>query len=114
LYELAEGSADRVTTKEMGMAAHAGEESVRQAICRAGGYLGIGIANLVTALHPELVVLGGGVAALGALLLEPVRAAVRERVRMFPVDGVRIDCSTLEDKAGLYGAVALAIAAGNV
>lgn len=114
LHELAGGSADRVTTKEMGMAAHAGEESVRQAICRAGGYLGIGIANLVTALHPELVVLGGGVAALGALLLEPVRAAVRERVRMFPVDGVQIDCSTLEDKAGLYGAVALAIAAGRV
>ena len=112
LRELTEGSLDRITPREMAAAAQAGDEAVRHAIVRAAGYLGIGVANLVTALHPELVVLGGGVAAIGPLLFDTVRAVVRERVRMFPADGIRIEPSLLEDKAGLYGAIALAARRG--
>jgi glucokinase len=113
LHELAEGSADRVTPKEMAAAADAGDDAVRQAITRAAGYLGIGVANLVTALDPELVVLGGGVAAIGPLLFETVRAVVQDRVRMFPVDDVRIEPSLLGDKAGIFGAIALAARRGQ-
>jgi glucokinase len=114
LYELVGGQAGNVTPKEMTAAAEAGDEAVRQAIVRAADYLGIGVANLVNALHPELVVLGGGVAAIGPLLLDTVRCTVRDRVRMFPVDGVRIECSILEDKAGLHGGVALAMRQGRL
>jgi predicted NBD/HSP70 family sugar kinase len=81
---------------------------VREAIDRTAAWLGIGISNIVTALHPELVVLGGSVAALDDLLLEPVRRIVKERVRMFPVDDVTIERSLLEDRAGLLGGIALA------
>jgi glucokinase len=108
LHKLTGGSAEAVTPKEMGEAARAGDANVRAAIARAAGYLGIGVANAVTALHPDMVVLGGSVAALGDLLLDPIRAVVRERVRMFPVDGVTIERSLLEDKAGLLGGIALA------
>ncbi|MFB3825739.1 MAG: ROK family protein [Bryobacteraceae bacterium] len=108
LRELAGGSVDRITTREMAIAAEDGEESVRHAIVRGAGYLGIGIANIVTALHPELVVLGGGVAAIGPLLFDAVRDTVRQRVRMFPVEDVRIEPSALGDRAGIYGAIALA------
>jgi glucokinase len=83
---------------------------VREAIFRIATWLGIGIANAVTTLAPDLVVLGGSVAALGDLLLDPVREAVRERVRMFPVQDVCIERSLLEDKAGLLGGIALAAA----
>jgi glucokinase len=55
-----------------------------------------------------MVVLGGSVAALDDLLLEPVRETVKERVRMFPVQDVCIERSLLEDKAGLLGGIALA------
>ena len=112
LYDLTGGSLDRITPKEMRQAAEAGDHAVRQAIVRAASYLGIGVANMVTALHPELVVLGGGVAAIGALLFDTVRAVVRQRVGMFPVDGVRIEPSALGEKAGLYGAIALAARRG--
>ena len=112
LRDLTGGSLDRITPREMAAAAQAGDDAVRHAIVRAAGYLGIGVANLVTALHPELVVLGGGVAAIGPLLFDAVRAVVRERVRMFPADSVRIEPSLLEDKAGLYGAIALAARRG--
>jgi glucokinase len=111
LYDLVEGSADQVTPRLMAMAAAGGDSSVREAIVRAARMLGIGVSNVITALNPELVVLGGDVAgALGPLLLENVRREARERVRLFPVDKVRIEGSELEEKAGLWGGVALAIA----
>jgi glucokinase len=112
LYELTGGNAEAVTTKEMGAAAAAGDSAIERTILRAAEYLGIGVANMVTALHPELVVLGGGVPAIGSLYIERVRETVLRRVRMFPPDGVRIERSELEDKAGLYGGIALAVKGG--
>jgi glucokinase len=96
----------------MAAAARAGDEAVREAIVRAAGYLGIGVANVIVALHPELIVLGGGVAAIGTLLFEAVRETVQKRVGMFPADGVRIEPSSLGEKAGLYGGIALAARGG--
>lgn len=108
LFEMVGGNTSTVTPKEMAAAARAGDVAVGAAIARAANWLGIGVANVITALHPDLVVLGGSVAALDDLLLEPVRAVVRQRVRMFPVDGVRIERSALGDNAGLLGGIALA------
>ncbi len=108
LYELVGGDVGRVTPAEMAEAATAGDQMVREAILRAAEYLGIGVANVVTILHPELVVLGGGVAAIGDLLLERVRQVVRERVGMFPTEGVRVERSLLGAQAGVLGAIALA------
>ena len=110
LFEMVSGNAGAVTPKEMGAAARAGDTAVRGAIARIATWLGIGIANMVTALHPDMVVLGGSVAALDDLLLEPIRATVKERVRMFPAGDIAIERSLLEDKAGLLGGIALAAA----
>ena len=110
LYDLVEGSADRIAPRLMAQAAAAGDLSVREAITRAGRYLGIGVSNVITVLNPELVVVGGEVASIGPLLIETVRREVRERVRLFPADKVRIETSALEDKAGLWGGIALAMA----
>jgi glucokinase len=114
LYELTGGRIEEVNPKSMAAAAAAGDEAIREAIVRAASYIGIGAANMVTALHPDLVVLGGGVAAIGALLLDTVRTTVRRRVRMFPVDNVSIENSVLGDKAGLYGGIALAMRHGEI
>ena len=109
LFELVAGNPASVTPREM---LACGDESTREAIQRAAQYLGIAVANVVTVLHPELVVLGGGVAELGEALLAPVRDVVRQRVGMFPTDGVRIEKSQLGDRAGILGAVALAVQGG--
>ena len=113
LFEMVSGNVAAVTPKEMGAAARAGDTAVREAITRIATWLGIGIANMVTALHPEMVVLGGSVAALDDLLLEPVRETVKERVRMFPVEDLRIERSMLDDRAGLLGGIALAAIRSN-
>jgi glucokinase len=113
LYELVEGDASRVTPREMARAAEAGDDSVREEIMRAAHYLGIGVANLVTALHPDLVVFSGGMSDIGPLLYDTVRDVVRRRVRMFPPDNVRIERSLLGEKAGIWGGIALALKRGR-
>jgi glucokinase len=109
LHALVGGNAAAVTTREMARAAADGDAAVREAIERAARYLGLGVANVVTVLHPDLVVLGGGVAEIGPLLFDTVRATVRERVGMFPTDDVEIKPSLLGDKAGVLGGIALAM-----
>ncbi len=101
-----------VTPMLMAEAAAAGDALVGAAIERAARYLGIGIANAVTITAVELVVITGGMSALGELLLEPIRAVLRERVRMFPGGEVEVRCSELGDKAGVMGGIALAAQRG--
>ncbi len=108
LHDICGGDLARVSPATMGAAARAGDAAVAAAIQRAAEWLGIGAANLVTILHPDLIVLGGGVAELGDLLLAPVRATIRRRVGMFPATDVRVERSALGDKAGLMGGIALA------
>jgi glucokinase len=108
LYELCAGDLNRVTAVTVGEAARAGDELVRCAINRMGEWIGIAAANIVSALHPQLIVLGGGVAQLGDLLIEPVKRTLHSRVGMFPIDDVEVCVSRIGDKAGLLGGIALA------
>jgi glucokinase len=57
-------------------AAEQGDLLARRAFDSVGDWLGVGLANLVAALDPEVVVVGGGVSAAGDRLLEPARAAL--------------------------------------
>lgn len=112
LHELTGGEASQVTTKTMADAAMAGDRSVAEAIERAATYLGIAAVNLVVAIHPDTIVLGGGVAQMGELLREPVERTIRERVRMVPTDGIAVKLSQLGDQAGALGGLALAASGG--
>jgi glucokinase len=112
LHRIVDGDPGKVDARTMGEAARAGDENVRAAIARVGEYLGIGIANLIVALHPDMFVIGGGVMGLGELLLGPTRDSVRNHVRMFNTDDIRIVPPVLGDSAGVLGAVAVAIHKG--
>ncbi len=109
LHQAAGGDPGKVTVELMGSVAEE-DEPVRQAIQYAGFYLAIGISNLVVAIHPELIVIGGGVANLGDLLLDRIKEDVRARVgRLFPVDDISIETTQLGSRAGVLGAISLAI-----
>ena len=108
LRDLIDGDLNLLDPFQMARAAEQGDDSVHEVILEAAGYLGIGVANLVTALHPDLVVLGGGVAKMGDILFDKVREVVTDRVRMFPPNDVRIAPSELGDLAGPRGGLALA------
>lgn len=114
LYQLADGEASRVDPKLMAQAAAAGDANVHDALIRALRYLGIGAANMVVALHPDLIVYGGGMAALGSVLTGTVYAEIQKRVQMFPAADVRVECSRLGSQAGVLGAIALALKEGKL
>lgn len=103
LFDLTDGDAGEVTAETMGAAARAGDEAVIRELERIAGLVGMAAANVVVALHPELVVLAGGVAGLGDLLFDGVRRELAERVRVFPIDDVRVEPAALGADAGLAG-----------
>ena len=112
LHELCAGDPARVSCETMGAAARSGDPGVRAALDRAGSHLGQVAAGVVLTLHPELIVLGGGVAALDVLLIVPLRRTLEERVRMFPPDKIRVLRSQLGTRAGVYGGLAAAVQGG--
>jgi glucokinase len=72
------GHAGAVTGETVFTAAMEGDETARGIYHRVGSWLGIGLASLTTLFDLELIVVGGGVAAAGDLLLEPARAAAAQ------------------------------------
>jgi glucokinase len=89
--------------------AHDGDPAAIDALATIGGWLGVGVCNLVNMLNPDVVVIGGGVIAAGELLLEPVRAVVAERALSPAREHVRIVPARFGAESGMLGAAALAL-----
>jgi glucokinase len=108
LAEMADGNPDRVTGPMVTSAAEQGDLVARRAFGSVGDWLGVGVANLVAALDPEVVVIGGGVSAAGDRLLEPARDALRRALvgaahRRIP----DLLAAELGPQAGMIGAALL-------
>jgi len=102
--------AGRSDAGEVVEAARAGDPGARAVIARAAGYTAMGVANLVSVINPEVVVLGGGLGYGAAdLLLDPVRAGVRRWAQPIAAARCRIEASQLGEDAGLLGAARLAL-----
>jgi glucokinase len=102
--------ATAVTGTSVTVAAHAGDRFGADVLARCGFWLGVGIASLVNALDPEIVVLGGGAMEAGELILAPARDAFAERLlgaehRTAPP----IVRAQLGDDAGVVGAALRAL-----
>jgi glucokinase len=89
--------------------AHDGDEQARTALAGVGRRLGIGIAGLVNALDPDVVVIGGGAVAAGDLLLDPARAAAAERALPPGGEPPPIVPARFAEEAGMLGAALLAL-----
>ena len=92
------------TAEEAVARAREGDARALDGLAQIGRYLGIGIANVVTVISPDRVVIGGGVAAAGDLLFEPIRAELRRRVRMTALEPVTVLGAELGTWAGAIGA----------
>jgi glucokinase len=85
-------------------AARAGDERAIAGLAEVGRYLGIGLANAVTVLTPDRIILGGGWSSAGPLIVEPIRAELRRRVVTTPVERVEVVLAELGTWAGAIGA----------
>ena len=73
-------------------------------MAQEGFYLGVGIANLITVLAPQVIAIGGGVMRSRHLFWEQMLATVRKSCMYVPLDQVRIVPAELGPDAGLIGA----------
>ncbi len=73
-------------------------------------YLNCGIANMANIFRPQIIMLGGGVAAQGTRLSAPLQQMLdKEIFAGTDYAPVKVECATLGNRAGAYGAAALNI-----
>jgi glucokinase len=96
------------TSEAVAAAESAGDAGARALWNETVEALACGLVSIVNLFEPELVVLGGGVTRSGALLLDPVREAVRAGAMRPAGDAVEVVLSPLGDRVGVAGAAAIA------
>jgi glucokinase len=96
------------TTSELIQLARQGNPTAKKLIAQAGEYLGLALANLVSILNPEMIVIGGGVAAAGNLLLTPAKKTMRQWAQPLASKQVRILRSRLGERGALLGMAKMA------
>ena len=97
------------STRELLTLARKGDATAIEVVGRAGHELGLVMANLVSTLNPERIIVGGGMAAGGNLLLGPARITMRQWAQPIAVRQVKIVRSRLGLDASLLGTARLAI-----
>jgi glucokinase len=105
---LAQIDCSRITAHDVAAAARKADRVAIEIFRRAGTLLGYGIANMVSLLDPQVIVLGGGLAAVSDLYLDSLRAAMLERAQPLSATKVKVAVSKLSDKANLLGCARLA------
>ncbi len=103
------GPIEAITARDVASAARRGDLVSQQIIARAGSYLGIAIAGLVNLFNPRVVVLGGGVAQIGDLLLQPIRDTVARRSLQASARTVKINTAVLRRRSSGMGAIVQAL-----
>ncbi len=99
---------ESLTALDVAEAAKRGDHLSQRILRNAGLLIGTAIATVVNLFNPSLVVLGGGVAQVGDLLLEPVRETVERRSLRASARDVRIQAAMLGRRSSAMGAIALA------
>ena len=107
-YQELSGSPSPLSSKDVFDRLQRGDEAARQAFRRAGSYLGVLFSQIVYSLNPEMIVIGGGVAASGEALLGPAREELSRRVIAKAYACTAITPARLGNAAGMAGAAALA------
>ena len=102
------GKIENITAETVSIAAQGGDSLALEVISEAATYVGVGLVNLVNIFNPEMIIIGGGMAKTGDLLLNPARQVVRERAYQLPAQAVRIVSAQLGENSGLVGAAVFA------
>ena len=89
-------------------AALAGDGIAVGVVEAVGRHLGVALSSLANVFDPDVIVIGGGVAAAGELLLEPARAELRARA-LPPMNAVPVVNAELGPEAGMIGAATMAL-----
>lgn len=109
ILDYADGSLDKVTAEVVHCAAEQGDALARELIARTSYYVGVGLANLINIFNPELIIIGGGLSNMGAMLLEPAYKVAGERAYQVAFASVRFARAELGRNSGAIGVAAFVL-----
>lgn len=98
-----------LTAEKVYDAAKLGDDLAIQIFKKVGDYLGVGLANLINIIGPEVIVIGGGVANAWDVFERPMREQIRKRAFPSISQEIQIKPAECGDNAGLLGAAHLAM-----
>ncbi|HEX4224232.1 MAG TPA: ROK family protein, partial [Pseudonocardiaceae bacterium] len=107
---LAESWHQPITPADLPRLIAANDRGTLRAIEDAGTAVGTALATLVTLFNPELVVVGGDLAQVGALIFDPIRRAIRRYALPTVAEQVTVVAGALGEQAEVRGAAALVLA----
>jgi glucokinase len=105
--ELTGGDDSAITPRIIAQAAQQGDRVAGRVIDQTGHYVGLAICNAILLVDPDLVLIGGGIAATGEILFEAIRRTVKHVGVYAQFDVSKILPAALGNEAGVYGAAAL-------
>jgi glucokinase len=101
--------ADTVTTRDIFAAYEEGDPIARAVLDQAIVYWGMGLANLVSVLNPEMIIFGGGVFGPAKQFVQAIRAEALKWSQPVAMRRVKLRTSRLGGDAGLLGAAKLGL-----
>ena len=110
LAELCGGDLKEITAEMVFQAAARGDCEAEAIVTAAIRRLGCGVVNLINIFDPEAIIIGGGIALAGEMLLKPIRSIVAEKsMSHLTKEPVAILPATFGLKASVTGAVGLVL-----
>ena len=94
----------QLTPRHIALAAERGDEISLRVWYETASYLAVGVVNVIFTADVSRIVLAGGVAQAGDVLLLPLRRAVAARTSKLHFDVSQIVMATIGNRAGLIGA----------
>jgi glucokinase len=102
-----------LTARQVFEAARRDDPLAQQIVDQTASLLGLGVANIISLINPEIVILGGGISRQEELLLPRLRQVVLQWAQPASARSVSIVASQLGADAGLYGAAYAVLARSN-
>lgn len=109
IYEMAKKDINLVEAKTVFEAAAQNDEVANEIVERALQYIGIGLANYINLLDPDLIILSGGLTNAGDIFFKRVREVLRERQMKFAGRQVKVVISQMGENGTAVGSASIVL-----
>ncbi len=108
MWQIVKDNIDEVSGRTAFEALRQGDSTAKEVVSKYIYYVSTGIINIINALQPEIICIGGGIGHEGENLLEPIRKHVeRERYSIYATKQTQVCSAVLGNDAGIIGAALL-------
>jgi len=104
ICEWAKDDLSKISAKMISEAYDLGDKAAIESLHETGEILGYGLANVINLYNPEIIIIGGGMAAAGERLLKSTREIVNSHALKISNNKCNITTALLGDSAGIIGA----------